>query len=235
VLHGHLLLRHAETDGNATRVVQLPAALSERGKCQRRLAGGRRGRGITASLQRPRPRPRRPSVRATTGAPIEIDPAPPSATPATCAGRRQPPHRDIFGPDYEPRERPGPRPTPAWTMPGSGCCASRPRPRDTSRSHHGPSAGDPDRHLGGITPEAAPDRWGNTAHRRRTHEPCGPAPARRTSTTTQRVKRRGRSADRPKTGPTDGVKPKTTHPGAGPGRFMFDARNRPTRRVTCES
>src|SRR5262249_37262600 len=134
------LLRHAETDGNATRVVQLPGVpLSERGRQQAaRLAARLADAGITriVSSDLARAVETAEALRAMTDAPVEIDPALAERNFADVRGR---PHDALpppsSGPPHAPpAERAGPPSTPASTRPGRGCCASRPRPRDTSRS-----------------------------------------------------------------------------------------------------
>ena len=101
------LVRHAETDSNATRVVQLPdAALSERGHTQAaRLAARfvREGVAAIVSSDLRRAAATAEAVRAATGAPLTHD-----------AGLRERDYgalrgvayaaitADIFAPDFEP-------------------------------------------------------------------------------------------------------------------------------------
>jgi broad specificity phosphatase PhoE len=101
------LLRHAETDANATRVVQLPEApLSARGRDQaarlaRRLAGEGIARIRTSDLARARETAE--AVRAATGAPLEVDPV---LAERNYGAVRGTPYADlatdIFAPNYEP-------------------------------------------------------------------------------------------------------------------------------------
>ena len=164
------LLRHAETDGNATRVVQLPGVpLSERGRQQAaRLAARLAGAGITriVSSDLARAIETAEALHATTGAPVEIDPA---LAERNFGDVRGTPYSgltaDIFGPDYEP---PG----------GETWATFRARVDDAwKRVLHSAAETDGhvavvthglvcaavfDRHLDG-TPDDAPERWGNTA------------------------------------------------------------------------
>ena len=101
------LLRHGETDANATRVVQLPGvALSARGREQaasvaRRLALEGVARIRTSDLARARETAA--AIHAATGAPIDVDPALAERNYGAIRGR---PYAelgtDIFAPDYEP-------------------------------------------------------------------------------------------------------------------------------------
>src|SRR5262245_6768325 len=103
------LLRHAETDANATRVVQLPdVPLSARGREQagrvaRRLAGDGIVRIRTSDLARALETAE--AVRAATGASLDVDPA---LAERNYGAVRGTPYaeltRDIFAPDYEPPE-----------------------------------------------------------------------------------------------------------------------------------
>lgn len=101
------LLRHGETDANATRVVQLAdAALSARGREQagrlaRRLAREGIARIRTSDLVRARETAE--AVRAATGAPLDVDPALAERNYGAVRGM---PYAalatDIFAPNYEP-------------------------------------------------------------------------------------------------------------------------------------
>ncbi len=101
------LLRHAETDANATRVVQLPGApLSARGREQaarlaRRLAGESIVRIQTSDLARALETAA--ALRAATGAPLATDPA---LAERNYGDVRGTPYADltsdIFAPEYEP-------------------------------------------------------------------------------------------------------------------------------------
>ncbi len=101
------LLRHAETDGNATRVVQLPGApLSVRGRDQaarlaRRLAGAGIVRIVSSDLARALETA--DALRATTGAPLDVDP---TLAERNYGDVRGTPYsqlpEDIFAPGYEP-------------------------------------------------------------------------------------------------------------------------------------
>jgi broad specificity phosphatase PhoE len=164
------LLRHAETDGNATRVVQLPSVpLSERGRQQAaRLAARLAGAGITriVSSDLARAIETAEALRATTGAPVEIDPA---LAERNFGDVRGTPYSrltaDIFGPDYEP---PGGETWATFHARVDDAWRRVLRLAAGTAGHiavvtHGLVCGAIfDRHLGG-TPEAAPDRWGNTA------------------------------------------------------------------------
>ncbi len=101
------LLRHAETDANATRVVQRPdVPLSARGRAQAaRLAGRLAGAGIVRirSSDLARARETAQALEMATGAVLEVDPALAErnygairGTPYAVLGT------DIFAPDYEP-------------------------------------------------------------------------------------------------------------------------------------
>ena len=101
------LLRHGETDGNATRVVQRPdATLSARGREQaarlaQRLARDGIARIRTSDLARARETAE--AVQAATGAPLDVDPA---LAERNYGAVRGIPYAalatDIFAPDYEP-------------------------------------------------------------------------------------------------------------------------------------
>jgi probable phosphoglycerate mutase len=101
------LLRHGETDANATRVVQLPdAPLSARGREQatslaRRLALEGIARIRTSDLARARETAE--VVRARTNAPLDVDAALAERNYGAVRGM---PYAalatDIFAPDYEP-------------------------------------------------------------------------------------------------------------------------------------
>lgn len=164
------LLRHAETDGNATRVVQLPAApLSVRGRDQaarlaRRLAGAGIGRIVSSDLARALETAE--ALRATSGAPLDIDP---TLAERNYGDVRGTPYsqlpEDIFGADYEP---PG----------GETWAVFHARVDDAwDRLLHVAAVTDGhlaivthglvceailDRHLGGA-PDDDVQRWGNTA------------------------------------------------------------------------
>ena len=164
------LLRHAETDGNATRVVQLPGVpLSERGRQQAaRLAARLADAGITriVSSDLARAVETAEALRATTGAPVEIDPALAERNFGDVRGTsydRLP--ADIFGPDYEP---PGGE---SWATFHARVDEAWPRVlrlAAATEGHvavvtHGLVCGAVFlRHLDG-TPDDAPERWGNTA------------------------------------------------------------------------
>ena len=164
------LLRHAETDGNATRVVQLPSVpLSERGRQQAaRLAARLADAGITriVSSDLARALETAEALRATTGAPIEIDPA---LAERNFGDVRGTPYsrltEDIFGPDYEP---PGGETWATFHARVDDAWERVLRIAAETAGHvavvtHGLVCGAIfDRHLGG-TPDDAPDRWGNTA------------------------------------------------------------------------
>jgi probable phosphoglycerate mutase len=101
------LMRHGETDANATRVVQVPdAPLSARGREQaarlaRRLAREGITRIRTSDLARARETAE--ALRAATGAPLEVAPA---LAERNYGAIRGTPYAalatDIFAPDYEP-------------------------------------------------------------------------------------------------------------------------------------
>ena len=164
------LLRHAETDGNATRVVQLPGVpLSERGRQQAvRLAARLADAGITriVSSDLARAIETAEALRARTGAPVEIDPALAERNFGDVRGTpydRLP--ADIFGPDYEP---PGgeswatfhARVDEAWQRVLGLAAATE---GHVAVVTHGLVCGAIFlRHLDG-TPDHAPERWGNTA------------------------------------------------------------------------
>jgi probable phosphoglycerate mutase len=103
------LLRHGETEANATRVVQLPnAALSARGREQAaRLAHrlAREGIACIRSSDLVRARETAEVVRAATGARLDVDPA---LAERDYGAIRGTPYAalvtDIFAPDYEPPE-----------------------------------------------------------------------------------------------------------------------------------
>jgi len=164
------LLRHAETDGNATRVVQLPGApLSVRGRDQaarlaRRLAGAGIGRIVSSDLARALETAE--ALRATIGAPLDIDP---TLAERNYGDVRGTPYsqlpEDIFAPDYEP---PG----------GETWAVFHARVDDAwNRLLHVAAGTDGhlsvvthglvceailERHLGGV-PDDDVQRWGNTA------------------------------------------------------------------------
>jgi broad specificity phosphatase PhoE len=101
------LLRHGETDANATRVVQLPGVpLSARGREQaanlaRRLARDGVARIRTSDLARARETAE--AIRTATGAPVDVDPDLAERDYGTIRGT---PYAelgtDIFAPEYEP-------------------------------------------------------------------------------------------------------------------------------------
>src|SRR5262245_7691446 len=101
------LLRHGETDANATRVVQLPGVgLSARGREQaervaRRLARDGVSRIRTSDLARARETA--DSIHAATDAPVDVDPELAERNYGTIRGT---PYAelgtDIFAPEYEP-------------------------------------------------------------------------------------------------------------------------------------
>jgi len=101
------LLRHAETDANAARVVQRPEVpLSVRGREQaarlaRRLAGAGITRIRTSDLARALETAE--ALRTATGAALEVDPG---LAERNYGDIRGTPYArlttDIFGPDYEP-------------------------------------------------------------------------------------------------------------------------------------
>jgi probable phosphoglycerate mutase len=101
------LLRHGETDANATRVVQVPGvALSARGREQaasvaRRLARDGIARIRTSDLARARETAA--AIHAATGAPVDVDP---ELAERNYGAIRGTPYAelgtDIFAPDYEP-------------------------------------------------------------------------------------------------------------------------------------
>ncbi len=101
------LIRHAETDGNATRVVQLPdARLSVRGRDQAaRLAARLRDAGIGHVLASDLTRARMTAepLAASTGAPLTFDVGLHERNYGDVRGT---PYaqltEDIFGPDYAP-------------------------------------------------------------------------------------------------------------------------------------
>ncbi len=103
------LVRHAETESNATRVVQLPdAALSERGHAQAARLAGRLARdGVTAivSSDLRRAATTAEAVRAATGAPLTHDPGLRERDYGTLRGVAYAAiTADIFAPDFEPPE-----------------------------------------------------------------------------------------------------------------------------------
>jgi probable phosphoglycerate mutase len=164
------LLRHAETDANAGRVVQLPGArLSARGRDQaarlaRRLTGAGIARIVSSDLVRALETAE--TLRAAVGAPLDVDPdlaernyGELRGTPYTLLAE------DIFAPGYEP--------------PGGETWAAFHARVDVAWWRlvrlDAETAGDLavvthglvceailDRHLGGA-PDAAGPRWGNTA------------------------------------------------------------------------
>jgi probable phosphoglycerate mutase len=101
------LVRHGETDANASRVVQLPdVGLSVRGRSQAaRLAARLAAAGIarirTSDLVRALETA--DALRAATGAPVDVDP---DLAERNYGDVRGTPYvdldRDIFAPDYEP-------------------------------------------------------------------------------------------------------------------------------------
>jgi 2,3-bisphosphoglycerate-dependent phosphoglycerate mutase len=101
------LVRHGETDANASRVVQLPdVPLSVRGRSQAaRLAARLAAAGIarirTSDLVRGLETA--DALRAATGAPVDVDP---DLAERNYGDVRGTPYvdldRDIFAPDYEP-------------------------------------------------------------------------------------------------------------------------------------
>jgi broad specificity phosphatase PhoE len=101
------LIRHAETDGNATRVVQMPdAPLSVRGRDQAaRLAARLRDAGIGHVLASDLTRARMTAepLAASTGAPLTFDAGLHERNYGDVRGT---PYaqltEDIFGPDYAP-------------------------------------------------------------------------------------------------------------------------------------
>jgi probable phosphoglycerate mutase len=103
------LIRHGETDGNARRIVQLPAAaLSPRGIAQaERLARRLATEGIRAILSSDLARAKTTAehVHRATGAPIEFDPL---LHERNFGAIRGTPYAEIgfdpFAPDYEPPE-----------------------------------------------------------------------------------------------------------------------------------
>ena len=164
------LLRHAETDGNATRVVQLPGVpLSERGRQQAaRLAARLADAGITriVSSDLARAIETAEALRATTGAPVETDPALAERNFGDVRGTpydRLP--ADIFGPDYEP---PGGESWATFHVRVDEAWQRVLRLAAATDGHvavvtHGLVCGAVFlRHLDG-TPDDAPERWGNTA------------------------------------------------------------------------
>ena len=164
------LLRHAETDGNATRVVQLPGVpLSERGRQQAvRLAARLADAGITriVSSDLARAIETAEALRARTGAPVEIDPA---LAERNFGDVRGTPYSsltaDIFGPDYEP---PGGETWAKFHARVDQAWQRVLRLAAGTEGHvavvtHGLVCGAIFlRHLDG-TPDDAPERWGNTA------------------------------------------------------------------------
>jgi broad specificity phosphatase PhoE len=164
------LLRHAETDGNATRVVQLPGArLSTRGREQAaRLAGRLAGAGIAriVSSDLARALETAKALHAATGAPLEIDPA---LAERNYGDVRGTPYslltEDIFAPAYEP---PGGE---TWATFHARVDGAWPRLLRLAAETEGHLAvvthglvceAILERHLGGA-PDADVRRWGNTA------------------------------------------------------------------------
>jgi 2,3-bisphosphoglycerate-dependent phosphoglycerate mutase len=101
------LVRHAETESNASRVVQLPdAALSERGHTQAaRLAArlGREGVAAVVSSDLRRAATTAEAVRAATGAPLTYDPGLRERDYGALRGVAYAAiGSDIFAPDFEP-------------------------------------------------------------------------------------------------------------------------------------
>ena len=101
------LVRHAETDANASRVVQRPdVALSTRGRDQASRLAARLARAGIARIRTSdlaRAIETAEVLRAATGAPMDVDPdlaernfGDVRGTPYASLGT------DIFGPDYEP-------------------------------------------------------------------------------------------------------------------------------------
>ena len=94
------LLRHAETDANASRVVQVPGVpLSARGRAQAaRLARRLREVGVAhvVSSDARRALETAESLRDAAGVPLTVDPDLAGRTPYAVLGV------DIFAPDYEP-------------------------------------------------------------------------------------------------------------------------------------
>ena len=164
------LLRHAETDGNATRVVQLPEApLSARGREQaarlaRRLAGAGIARIVSSDLARALETAE--ALRAATGVPLDVDPA---LAERNYGDVRGTPYselpEDIFAADYEP---PGgetwavfhARVDDAW---GRVLRLGADADGHLAVVTHGlVCEAILDRHLGGV-PDDDVRRWGNTA------------------------------------------------------------------------
>jgi probable phosphoglycerate mutase len=164
------LLRHAETDDNAARIVQVPAApLSASGRDQaarlaRRLAAaGGIGRIVTSDLARALETAE--AVRVATGAPLDVNP---DLAERNYGDVRGTPYaaltRDIFAPDYEP---PGGETWAAFFGRVDAVWAPLVRMAESMRDHlaivtHGlVCQAVLQRHLGGG-PDDVP-QWGNTA------------------------------------------------------------------------
>jgi probable phosphoglycerate mutase len=163
------ILRHAETDANASRVVQLPGApLSEQGRRQAALLAGRLARVGIARIRTSdlaRALETAAALGDATGAALEIDPALAERNYGTIRGT---PYAqlttDIFAPDYEP---PGGETWAAFHARVDAAWAALLRRAAETDGHlavvtHGLVC---DailrRHLGGET--ESPGHWGNTA------------------------------------------------------------------------
>jgi broad specificity phosphatase PhoE len=163
------VLRHAETDANASRVVQRPdVPLSARGRDQaarlaRRLAAAGIARIRTSDLARALETAE--ALRAVTGAPVDVDP---DLAERNFGDVRGTPYAeleaDIFGPGYEP---PGGE---TWAAFHARVDAAWSRVLRAAAATHGHLAVVThglvceallQRHLGGA--DADPGRWANTA------------------------------------------------------------------------
>jgi broad specificity phosphatase PhoE len=163
------VLRHAETDANASRVVQRPdVPLSARGRDQaarlaRRLAAAGIARIRTSDLARALETAE--ALRAVTGAPVDVDP---DLAERNFGDVRGTPYADleadIFGPGYEP---PG---GDTWAAFHARVDAAWSRVLRAAAATHGHLAVVThglvceallQRHLGGA--EADAGRWANTA------------------------------------------------------------------------
>jgi broad specificity phosphatase PhoE len=163
------VLRHAETDSNATRVVQRPdAPLSTRGRDQaarlaRRLAGAGITRIRTSDLARARETAE--ALRVGTGAAVDVDP---DLAERNFGDVRGTPYADlevdIFGAGYEP---PGGETWAAFHARVDAAWARVLRAAAATPGHlavvtHGLVCESLlQRHLGGA--EAGASRWANTA------------------------------------------------------------------------
>src|SRR5262249_21128987 len=101
------LLRHAETDANASRVVQRPdVALSARGRDQATRLAARLARAGIARIRTSdlaRAIETAEVLRAATGVPMDVDPDLAERNFGDVRGTPYASLRtDIFGPDYEP-------------------------------------------------------------------------------------------------------------------------------------